>query len=236
MKKELSIIIITLNEEKNLPRLLASIKKQKYTNYQIIISDAGSIDKTLLIARKAGCKIVKGGLPARGRNNGAKSAGGEYLAFLDADIILPSGFLENVMRQVHENNIDIATVRQQPVTNNRLDLFYHKFYNFWQKSMERIDPHAVGTCIIARKSLFEKIGGFDEKIKLAEDHALARKAFKQGAKFEVLDERILVSTRRLNKEGRLGIAVKFVLAALHRIFLGEIRSDIFKYRFGHVKK
>ena len=46
-KPELSIIIITLNEEENLPRLLKSIEKQDYEDYELILSDAGSKDKAL---------------------------------------------------------------------------------------------------------------------------------------------------------------------------------------------
>ena len=42
----LSIIIPTLNEEKYLPKLLESIKKQDFTRYEIIVADADSIDKT----------------------------------------------------------------------------------------------------------------------------------------------------------------------------------------------
>lgn len=172
-------------------------------------------------------------MPARGRNSGARLARGKFLIFLDADVILPSGFLENVVAQIKEKNADIATVRQEPVTRKKTDIFYHNFYNLWQKAMERVDPHAVGTCIIVKRDLFRKIGGFDESIKLAEDHALARKAFKHGARFKVLDERIFVSVRRLNKEGRTVVAVKFILAALHRITLGEIRNNWFRYGFGH---
>ena len=64
----LSIIIPTLNEEKYLPLLLEAIKKQKVDgNLEIIVADAGSQDRTIEIARDFGCKIVPGGLPARGR-------------------------------------------------------------------------------------------------------------------------------------------------------------------------
>ncbi len=236
MKKrvpETSIIIVTLNEEKNLPKLLSSIKHQKYKNYEIIVSDAGSKDKTVRIAKKFRCRIAKGGLPARGRNNGAKVAKGRYLIFFDSDILIPTGFLENILRQVKEENIDIASVSQIPVTKNKTEVLFHKFYNFWQKAMERIDPYASGACIIIKKSIFRKVGGFDETIKLAEDHALARKARKSGAKYRVLNEKIFISTRRMKKDGSAVIAVKFVLAAVHRMFLGEIRTDIFKYKFGH---
>lgn len=91
----MSIIIPTLNEEKFLPRLLDSIKKQDSKDYEIIVADAGSKDATVEIAKKYRCKIVQGGLPAKGRNEGAKIAQGDLLLFLDADVQLPSDFLKN---------------------------------------------------------------------------------------------------------------------------------------------
>lgn len=69
----LSIIVPALNEEKYLPILLSQIKKQNFnSDSEIIVADAGSKDKTVEIARNYGCKIIPGGLPARGRNEGAK--------------------------------------------------------------------------------------------------------------------------------------------------------------------
>ena len=71
----LSIIIPALNEEKYLPLLLGEIKKQNFADdLEIIVADAGSVDKTIEIARSFGCEITKGGLPAKGRNEGGKVA------------------------------------------------------------------------------------------------------------------------------------------------------------------
>ena len=229
MTPELSIVIISLNEEENIAKLLPSIKKQDYKDYEIILSDAGSTDNTKKIAKKFGCKIVNGGLPARGRNNGAEVARGKYLAFFDSDVILPKGFMRSVMNQMNEKKIDMAAVEQSPITKNKSEILFHDIYNLWQRIMQKIDPHAVGTCILIKKELFKRIGGFDERIKLAEDHALARKAFKNGAKFKVLDDKLLVSTRRLRNDGKIVIAVKFFLAVLHRTFIGEIRHEGFNY-------
>ena len=73
----LSIIIPTYNEEEYLPVLLDSIKSQSFDDYEIIVADANSTDKTREIAESYGCIVVAGGLPAVGRNNGAKIAKGE---------------------------------------------------------------------------------------------------------------------------------------------------------------
>ncbi len=59
----LSIIIPTLNEEKYLLGLLNSLKKQTYMDFEVIIADNNSKDRTKQIAKKHGCKIVKGDLP-----------------------------------------------------------------------------------------------------------------------------------------------------------------------------
>ena len=105
----LSIIIPTKNEEYYLPKLLESIKRQDYKNYEIIVADAGSKDKTRDVARKSGCKVVKGGLPSIGRNNGAKYAKGELLLFLDADTVLPENFLKDLKTIAYETVLNIKS-------------------------------------------------------------------------------------------------------------------------------
>lgn len=76
-----SIVIPTYNEEEYLPKLLESIKMQSYDDYEIIVADANSNDRTREIAEEYGCIVVEGGLPAVGRNNGAKVAKGEIILF-----------------------------------------------------------------------------------------------------------------------------------------------------------
>ena len=53
----LSIIIPTLNEEKNLESLLKEIREQAWTNYEIIVSDGNSNDRTIEIAQKYNCRF-----------------------------------------------------------------------------------------------------------------------------------------------------------------------------------
>lgn len=88
-----SIIIPTLNEEKNLPLLLSSIKKQDYEkNFEVIISDSFSTDKTMAIAKqflkKLNLKFYQKKFlnVSQARNYGAKKAIGDFLIFFDADV------------------------------------------------------------------------------------------------------------------------------------------------------
>ncbi len=225
----LSIIIITKNEEKMLPRLLDSIKCQDFNDYEIIVSDAKSTDKTRSIAKKYGCRIVEGGLPSKGRNNGAKAARGDILLFLDADVILPPKFLLKNIKEFNKKNLVFATVDYIPLSHKIIDKILHHSYNAFARTIQYISPHAARFCIFCKKNVFFKIGGFNENIRFAEDHALVSK-YKGHGKFRILNSvPLLVDVRRLDKEGRIGIIKKFVFADLYRLIKGEIKNCPFDY-------
>ena len=230
----LSIIIPTLNEEEYLPRLLDSIRRQNFSDAEIIIADAGSKDRTVEIAKQYGCSIVEGGLPAKARNNGATYAQGDVLFFLDADTVLPDNFIENSLNEFSMRGLGIASfmlMAKNTFSNLLIDIFYNKLILI----TEKILPHsAMG--ILAQKEIFKKIHGYDETITLAEDHDLGRRAAKH-AKFGVIKSaKIITSDRRFKEDGWVGTGVKYLLCELHMIFLGPVRSNIFKYKFGHYKK
>jgi len=87
-----SFIIPTLNAAKVITPCLSSILKQTIKNYEIIVADGGSTDKTITIAKKYGAKIISNPLKTAeaGKATGLKNASGEYIAFIDSDNILPS--------------------------------------------------------------------------------------------------------------------------------------------------
>ena len=233
----LSIIIPTLNEEKYLPHLLSSIKKQKIRqDYEIIVADGGSEDKTVKIAKNFGCKIVDGGKsPAEGRNNGAEIAKGDLLLFLDADTLLPRDFFAKTFQEFKRRNLDVAGFCLKPRSNRKIHkIFYEVFYNWIILLFEKFLAHA-SQAILVKKEIFEKIGGFDKEIKFAEDHSFARKAKKIG-KFGILRQVwVFSSIRRFEKEGWVPLYLKYVFAEIYMILFGDIKRDIFRYKFGNFK-
>ena len=231
----LSIIIPTLNEEKYLPSLLKSIRKQKFGNYEIIIADAGSKDRTLEIAKKYDCKIIPGGLPGKGKNEGAKAATGKLLFFLDADSFLPDNFFEKSLEEFQRREVKIATFRLFLSRRNKfLFLLSDLFYNFPIIILEKILPHGAMGILVDRK-LFEKLNGFDETIRIAEDHDLARRANKFGKYGVLRSTKIFVSERRFRTEGWIKTAIKYLFCEFYMILFGPIRTDFFKYKFNHYK-
>src|SRR5581483_4306905 len=199
----LSIIIPTLNEEKYLPLLLESIKKQAFTDYEIIVADAGSSDETLQIAKQYDCIVISGGLPAKGRNNGAKVAKGDLLFFIDADTVLPDRFFEKSLQEFKARALGLGSFCLVPLPHYWFSrAFLTIFYNQPIVLLESALPHAaVG--IITTKEIFEKLGGFDLDVKLAEDHYLARRAKEVfGVKCGIIrSTEIFISDRRFRTDG-----------------------------------
>lgn len=231
----ISIIIPTFNEEKYLPKLLNCIKNQTYKDYEIIIADANSKDKTKAIAKKYGCKTVKGGLPAVGRNNGAKIAKDGILLFLDADVQFDKNFLENAVKEMKTRNLDAAGCYISPLSYNVIDKIFFSIFNAWTFATQTFYPNASGSGIFCKKWLHEKVNGFDETIKLSEDMDYVKRCSRHG-KFRILrSAKSYVAMRRFEKEGRFKVGFKLFLSAIYRLFFGEIRSDVFRYNLRYRK-
>lgn len=232
----LSIVIPTKNEELFLPRLLESIKRQTFQPKEVIVADANSTDKTREIAEAFGAIVVDGGLPAEGRNRGAAKATGKFILFLDADVELRDfRFLEEAVREMEQRGLGLSTCDVFPLSDAFVDHFMHKAYNVYARAWGSLFPHAPGFCMCVRRALHEKIGGFDETLTFCEDHDYANRFRKIGTFGFLRSTHIPVSIRRLDRDGRLNIAIKYLLAELHLALLGPIRHDLFRYTFGHEK-
>jgi glycosyltransferase involved in cell wall biosynthesis len=233
----LSIVIPTYNEEEYLPLLLRSIVAQSYKDYEIIVADANSKDRTRQIAAEYGANVVDGGMPSVGRNRGAAAARGDVILFLDADVVLPDPwFLQTTLDEFEKRQLDAATCAVNPLSDKAVDKVFHTAFNYFMWVTSATTPHAPGFCIFVRKSVHEGIGGFDEEIKLAEDHDYVFRIGKIG-KFRVLKSyKIPVSVRRFERDGRANIVLKYLLSELYMRTKGPIKSDLFNYSFGHDKR
>lgn len=236
-KPLLSIIIPTLNEEKNLPTLLETIATQTFRDFEVVVADSlATQDATRAIATKHGCRIVDGGSVSQGRNNGAAAALGSVFLFLDADVALPNQFfLEDTVNEFIARDLDLASCRVRTLDGDKYDKLLHGLYNVYSVAVGKILPHIPGFCFFIKRSVYEAVGGFDVDIKLAEDHDLARRGSKIGTFGFLFTQCIPVSTRRFERDGKFVTAIKYVLCELHMLTLGPVKSNIFKYSWGHGK-
>ena len=232
-----SIIIPTFNEEEYLPILLESIKKQKFDDYEIIIADANSTDRTREIAEEYGCIITEGGMPGVGRNNGAKIAKGEILLFLDSDLKLTDDYLRDVLYEFQMERLGIAITQMKPLSKKSEDELLHKLANYFMISVEKIKPHGAGCYgIIVKKELHEKCGGFDESLSFGEDSDYIKR-LGRVERFKVLrNAEIGVSTRRLEEEGIETLVRQYGKSTFNDFVGKKTDADELNYGFDHGKE
>jgi glycosyltransferase involved in cell wall biosynthesis len=227
-----SVIIPALNEVAYLPHLLDALAVQTRPADEIIVADAGSTDGTPELAQARGARVVGGGIPAVGRNAGAKVAKGELLFFLDADVVPPSDFLERAVTEFVQKGYDVATVVVTPWDGNRIEQVVHEAANLYFLLMQSWLPYAPGYCILVRREIHEKIGGFDETLTISEDLDYVRRAARHG-RFGILTSTCIpVSMRRIRREGLIRLGMKYLWGDIHLLMAKPMRQLPFKYEFG----
>ena len=231
---KISIIIPAYNEEEYLPKLLESIEKQDFKDYEVIIADANSSDNTREIAESYGCTVVDGGLPGVGRNRGAAVAKGELLLFLDSDLELTEGYLENVVEDFEDLNLGIAITQMTALSEKKYVQALHTWCNWFMIASESIKPHGAGCYgIVARRELHEKVGGFDEDLDYGEDTDYIER-IAEISNFKVLrNAYVIVSTRRLEEDGLLTLIKQYGKSTINDFRGKRTSADELGYSFEH---
>ena len=188
---KISIIIPTLNEEEVIDKTLRQIYDNLNTiDHEIIITDSGSTDRTIDIAKKYG-RVVSDTSPKRtiasNRNNGARYASGDYLVFIDADIFIPepSHFFRMLIEDfAADPKLLGATVKIGilPDVANTLDRTIMTFANRLQWFNNNVihTGGASGEFQMIKRSAFETIHGYKEYLAMMEDNDLFIRLSKIG--------------------------------------------------------
>ncbi len=207
-----SVVIPALNEEKHLPLLLEDLAVQTYVDFEVIVADGYSKDRTPNIVKDWASKDLRFHLTSskdRGaglqRNLGAKQAIGNIIIFLDADTRIPKFFLEGVHYHLQLNPCDLFTNWAEPDGKNSRDKAFVRVMNAALEGGIKLgQPVAIASCIGFKHEVFEKIGGFDSSITYMEDVEIVRRSVKQGFSFNVYKDPVYtMSLRRLRKDGTL---------------------------------
>ena len=168
---------------------------------------------------------------------GAAAARGELLLFLDADLVLTEGYLRDAVEEFESEDLGIAITQMIPISTRRRDKILHEFANRFMILVESIKPHGAGCYgILTRRELHEKVGGFDESLDFGEDTDYIERIGKIS-RFKVLRKhRVLVSIRRLEKEGLKNLAFKYTRSTIYDFMGKRVSAGDLGYEFGHSRR
>lgn len=232
-KVKLSIIIPTKNEGKYIGHTIGQFEAylEKY-NLEIIISDADSRDETAAEVRRwqekcgARVKLVTG--PAKqniaiGRNLGAAAASGEIFFHTDADVRIPDKdkFFQMVFSKFEQPGIVAATVPiwVYPEESGLIDKAYHLLMNSVIRLSFTAGVYlAKGECQLVRRSTFEKINGYNEKIVAGEDCNLFFRLHKEGHIAYLYRLAVHHSPRRFREYGYARLSLIYLREGLSLLF------------------
>lgn len=165
-----SVVITTKNEEPNIENCLKSIKEQSYSNIEIIVVDNYSSDKTKEIALGYTDKVYdKGPERSAQRNYGMiDKSSGEYVMFVDADMILSRDLIGNCVEYINKEKCVALHISEVVMGHNffsRVRRFERSFY----------DGTVIDGARFFKKNIFVNVGGFDETMSGPEDWDIDKK-------------------------------------------------------------
>jgi glycosyltransferase involved in cell wall biosynthesis len=222
---KLTFAIPAYNEETTISKCLESVFEElKGKNYdtEIIVVNNASTDRTKEIALSfPGVKVVD--QPRKGltwaRQAGFTAASGDIIANIDADTVLPKGWIDKVFLEFSKNDKlvalsgphiyrDISKMKQLGVK-----IFYCLGYMTYLFNYYLIKKGCMlqGGNFIVKKSALEKIGGYSLDFDFYEDTDIASRIYKVGHVKYTFALPIYASARRFKKEGLVFAGLKYAI-------------------------
>ncbi len=231
---EISVIIPALNEGKYIMQPMHGLQSQTFRNFETIVVDGGSTDRTVGMAKRYARIITdRGRGPGSGRNAGARAAKGRILVFLDADTRPSSGLLESYHSAFRDSGVVASTGPIYPLEKSSLRIrFGYRIVSvfFVRLSILMGNPAVMGSNFAVRADKFRRVGGFNEKFLTYEDWDLSKRLKRLGRITYSKGAAVHTSTRRVAAWGISGYFIYYLINMLMYHFLKRSRSNYKKIR------
>ncbi|MEA2715616.1 MAG: hypothetical protein QOG91_644 [Candidatus Parcubacteria bacterium] len=236
----ISIIIPTLNEESVIGETLADLKSRLTIPHEIIVTDGKSTDRTVEIARTYATAVVTYAGSARqtiaeGRNDGARAAHGEFLAFMDADCRFadPDAFFTEALTHFDADpraaGLTVA-IRVLPRMETAADKIVFIIFNNYLRLVNNVFGLGIsaGEFQMIRRSAFDKVGGYRPELVASEDIDIFYRLSKMGR--IVFDSSITVfhTGRRAHKIGWPKLIATWIMNSFYMWTTGRAYSKEWK--------
>lgn len=222
----ISICIPAYNAERFLPAALESVRAQRFTDWELIVTEDGSRDSTEDIVRAFARTVSQPvrydrhqqnlGLPAT-RNTGIAAARGEWIALLDADDVWTTGHLEAAAELIPHTSAELihsGSILFDSESGRELEIrapdakaiadFPRSLFN----GTYIIQPSSV----VLRRNLWEDVGGFDPTFRYVEDREMWIRCARSGAQFAYTGVNTCLYRKHAGAISRHGIAMALASA------------------------
>ena len=236
-----SVVIPTLNEEKYLPKLLSSLAVQTKKNFEVIVVDGSSKDKTVAVAKTFAKRLPKlnlivskvASLPLQ-RNMGAKKARGEWFIFIDADSVVVPHFIARIDEFIRKEKPGLFTTWLRPDSEKPGDANIALLGNLmFEVGLSLNKPLPSGPLTAISRRAFETVHGYNESQAFNEDVDICYRIAKKHFPIRIIPETLYTwSLRRLRHQGMGKVIQQYVLASLPILFFNRPLKKLPGYIMG----
>lgn len=218
---KISVIVPCYNAKRTIEGCLNGLLTQDYPYYEIIVVDDNSNDGVIEILKTiSGIKLILNKTnqgPAYTRNVAIKASTGEIIIMLDSDCLIDDkGLISKHALAHHDPSVYILGGGIRGIGNGpvaKADNYCHWFLNI-PYSANKVGTHLVTNNMSVKRSVFEKIGYFDARLRTGEDTDFCERAIKVGYKLNLRTDAVV---KHRDRERLKDFLKCFYLAGIDRI-------------------
>ncbi|MCC7241489.1 MAG: TIGR04283 family arsenosugar biosynthesis glycosyltransferase [Acidobacteria bacterium] len=231
----ISIIVPTHNEAAILDDTLSGILRlQREAGVELIVTDGGSTDETVAIARRYARVVEAPKGKGSQLNAGAHAAGGDVFFFVHADTWLPEGTLRTIETAVRAGYDGGGFSNAFESHNRRIKIVGRAIrFQFRDKENDPANTSFYGdNGIFATRTAFEALGGF-KPLPIMEDYDFSRRLRERFRAIRIVDPKLVVSSRRQRHAGLIRTHLQWFL--IKRLYLLGVPPQVLARWYGDVR-
>ncbi len=233
---KVSVMVPAYNAEKSIEECINSLLELNYPkkDLEIIVVNNASTDRTQEILNRFNGELKvlneeKRG-PAAARNKGILNAGGDFIAFIDADCVADKNWLKHIVSPLKNMAIGVVggkILSMQPC--NKIEKFCEKIHDHDKAINEAVPPYAITMNWASRLSLINEVGLFNESFIRSQDVDLSWRIFQAGYKL-FYEPKAVIYHRNINTFS--GLIHKGYVHGFHIVRVLKAHND-FVRKNGH---